>query len=280
MTVELSPTLETPSGKSPDTENFPVGSFLIHADLRPHVHAYYRFARDADDISDNALLEPSEKIRRLDRFAEVLAGRGDDVAAAVALRDSLAQTGISARHGLDLLHAFKQDAVKLRYRNWDELMEYCRYSANPVGRYVLALHSVGETAWPSNDALCSALQVINHIQDCADDYREMDRIYLLQEDFEACAASTAMLAAAKASAPLRKVIDLLLERTRPLLAEAKALPKNVPDIRLKLETSIIVVLAEDLVRLLAKRDPLSENVKLSRSAILWAVCKGVVRAFF
>ena len=79
---------------------------------------------------------------------------------------------------LDLLEAFRRDVTKLRYADWDELMDYCRYSATPVGRFVLDVHGESAPTWPANDALCAALQVINHLQDCAKDYREIDRVYL------------------------------------------------------------------------------------------------------
>ena len=174
-----SPALETPSGKGRGDENFPVGSFLIRKDVRPHVHAFYRFARTADDIADNPALTADDKLRRLDRMGEILEGAtGDDSPAASAMRASLAETGTTAQHCHDVLRAFRLDATKLRYKDWDDLMEYCRYSASPVGRQLLDLHSENRDTWPPSDALCSALQVLNHLQDCADDYRALDRIYL------------------------------------------------------------------------------------------------------
>src|SRR5262249_34992717 len=153
-----------------------VGSFLIRRDLRAHVHAFYRFARNADDIADSPILAASDKLRRLDRMAAVLDGApGDDAPVATAMRASLAETGGTAQHCHAVLHAFRQDAVKLRYRDWDDLMEYCRYSAAPVGRQLLDLHGESRDTWPASDALCSALQVLNHLQDCADDHRNLDR---------------------------------------------------------------------------------------------------------
>lgn len=273
--------IETPSGKNQNTENFPVGSFLIRPDLRPHVHAYYAFARGSDDIADNPLMDPDEKIRRLTRFEEILLGGvGYDVPSASLLRESLAVTKVSPQHACDLIRAFKQDAVKRRYTSWDELLDYCRYSASPVGRYVLALHGVGEEAWPANDALCTALQIINHIQDCADDYREMDRVYIPQDMLALHGASTGDLARAALAPALRQTLDDMLALTEPLVVAARALPRHVPDIRLKMETSIIVVLAEVLVKMLKKRDPLSQNVKLSKPTLLGCCLTGVVRAFF
>src|SRR6185437_13774131 len=179
MTAVAASSLETPSGKGRGDENFPVGSFLIRRDLRAHVHAFYRFARIADDIADNPALAADDKVRRLDRMAEVLEGApGDDSPAAAQMRASLAATGVTAQHCHDVLRAFRLDATKLRYADWGELMEYCRYSASPVGRQLLDLHGESRDTWVASDALCSALQVLNHLQDCAQDHRELDRVYV------------------------------------------------------------------------------------------------------
>src|SRR5258705_11924067 len=102
--------VETPSGKWRSSENFPVGSFLIRRELRVHVHAFYRFARNADDIADNPALTPDDKIRRLDRMTEILDGAPDDDSpAATAMRQSMIETPVSARHCHDVLHAFRYD---------------------------------------------------------------------------------------------------------------------------------------------------------------------------
>ncbi len=272
--------IETPSGKNSHSENFPVGSILIRSDLRKHVHAYYIFARAADDISDNPLLEPKEKIARLTHLGAALLDESvNDVPSAVPLRESLKATGVSPQHSLDLLTAFKQDAVKLRYANWNELMDYCRYSASPVGRHVLALHGIGKEAWPSNDALCSALQVINHIQDCADDYRELDRVYIPLDIMLAEGCSPDDLSRERSEPGLRATLNHMLDKLDPMLATARDLPRNVPDSRLKMETSIICVLAERLVRLLRKRDPLCDNVKLGKTAKASAALTGIFRAY-
>jgi squalene synthase HpnC len=280
MTALSTASVETPSGKNAHTENFPVGSFLIRPDLRRHVHAFYLFARAADDISDNPLLEPQDKIARLDRFAATLLRQGGgDVASVIPLRDSLQETGITPQHSLDLLTAFKRDAVQLRYRDWDDLLDYCRYSASPVGRQVLALHGIGEAAWPANDALCTALQIINHIQDCADDYRELDRVYIPLDMLAAHGANPADLAREKAPDGLRRTLQAMLDLTEPLVRQGWGLPRAVPDVRLKLETAVISALAERLVRLLRKRDPLCDNVKLSKPAIAVAAFSGMIRAW-
>ena len=269
----------TASGKNRDTENFPVGSFLIRASLRPHVHAFYNFARAADDISDHPLLEPQDKITRLDQFATTLLGKDDLIPSSVSLRQSLKETGVSPQHSLDLLTAFKRDATQLRYRDWEDLIDYCNYSAAPVGRHVLALHGIGEGAWKSNDALCNALQIINHIQDCADDYAELNRVYLPQDMLQKHGADITDLDHEKAPPALRAVLLEMCEKMHPMLIEARCFPSQVPAKRLRAEVSVIGVLAERLVALLKKRDPLCENVKLDKIQILCATTLGVVRAF-
>lgn len=280
--MSLSTTVpDTDSGKNRNTENFPVGSFLIRPDLRPHVHAFYNFAREADDISDHPLLEPQEKIRRLNRFSAVLLDdKANDVPSAVALRKSLQETRVPSQHSLDIITAFKRDATQLRYVSWEDLLDYCRYSASPVGRHVLALHGIGEIAWPANDALCSALQIINHIQDCADDYRELDRVYLPQDILTAHGGITAELSRVKSSHGLKTTIDIMLDKLESMMSQAHKLPSQVQDWRLKAETSVICNLADRLIKLLRQRDPLYDAVKLNKISVIGATITGIGRAWF
>ncbi len=272
-------TLETPSGKNIAYENFPVGSFLIRADLRPHVHAFYRFARGADDIADNPKLEAAEKLRRLNLMAAILTGAVDDRSpAAAAMRADLAACRIGPQNCLDLLTAFKWDATKLRYADWSELMEYCRYSAMPVGRQVLDLHRAPKAAYAPSDALCAALQVLNHLQDCAEDYRTLDRVYVPQADLAACGASVAELGAARSSAGLRRTFERMLDRVDELLVEGRDLPRHAGDARLRRETMVIVTVAERLGAMLRRRDPLQQRVQFSKPGFAWSALIGVWRA--
>lgn len=248
-------------------ENFPVGSWLIRKDLRRHVHAFYTFARTADDISDNPALTPEDKIARLDRFAAALEEPHDDTIPCVtALRNSLAETGTSPRHSLDLLTAFKRDAMQSRYRDWADLLDYCRYSAAPVGRHVLALHGIGESAWLANDALCAVLQIINHMQDCGKDYAVMDRVYIPLDMLAARGGQVEDLALPAAPPPLRDTLLDMVTAMQPMLDRAKLLPTLIDDWRLSAETAVIYALAVELVRVLQQRDPLCEDVHLGKLA--------------
>ena len=272
--------VETPSGKWRSGENFPVGSWLIRRGLRPHVHAFYRFARNADDIADNPALAPAVKLRRLDRMAAVLDGApGDDTPAAAAMRVSLLATGVTAQHCHDVLHAFRQDAEKRRYRDWAELMDYCRYSAAPVGRQLLDLHGETGTAWPPSDALCAALQVLNHLQDCVADYRRLDRVYLPLADLAAAGIGVEALADGTASPALRQVLDILLDRTAALVAAARGLPPVVAATGLRCECAVIVELAARLVGRLRRGDPLAGRVGLAKSDFSAAFVRGVARGW-
>ncbi|MGQ0444520.1 MAG: squalene synthase HpnC [Beijerinckiaceae bacterium] len=267
----MTPDLPIKQSKTHRGENFPVASMLIAPKHRATILAYYRFARGADDVADSPSLGPDAKLAGLDLFEATLTGRSEAVEAALPLRHALAKRDLSPRHALDLLRAFRMDAVKHRYANWSELMEYCAFSAAPVGRFVLDVHGESETTWPASDALCTALQIINHLQDCGADYRNHDRVYVPQDALAAQGLRPDALAAAKASPELRAVLQGVARRTAPLVALGRCLPAQVRDFRLCLETAVIARLASKLNALLLERDPLSEPVHLTKSgALAWS----------
>lgn len=274
----LSAGVETPSGKGAGDENFPVGSFLIARRLRPHVAAYYAFARAIDDIADNPKLNPSEKLERLDAMDAALCGESRDPALAKArrLRASLLETGVDFAHARDLVSAFRQDAVKGRYASWDELMDYCNRSASPVGRFLLELHGESRKGFASSDALCNALQVINHLQDCAQDYLNLDRVYLPGDWLAEAGETVEALSRDHASPGLRQVIDRCLDRTRHLLKDADRLPASLNSRRLAMESAVIVKIAWRLTDELSRRDPVAERVELTKPQFLWCGLRGAV----
>jgi len=256
------------SGKGHTDENFPVASILIAPQHRPPVMAFYNFARAADDVADNPDAAPERKLALLETMRATLVGDSDADPNALALRRVQIERGLSAQHGLDLLEAFRRDVTKLRYADWDDLMDYCRYSAAPVGRFVLDVHGESRAAWPANDALCAALQVINHLQDCAKDYRDLDRVYLPESELAAAGVGLEALRAPKASPALRQVIADLAGLTGVLLDQARPLAGQVRDGRLALEIAVIQRMAESLNAGLRRRDPLSERVHHSKPEVL------------
>lgn len=271
-------TLETPSGKWSGDENFPVGSWLLPARLRPHIAAYYAIARTTDDIADNPDLSPEEKLRRLDAFEAAVKGEtaGEPVPdSAKRMRESLAETGLGPCHVIDIIAAFKQDATKLRYTDWNDLMGYCMLSASPVGRYVLDLHGENRSTWEASDPLCNALQVLNHLQDCQDDYRALDRVYLPEPWLQEAGIGVEALDADRSSDALRSVLDRLLDGVDDLMVKARQLPGVVGNRRLSMETAIIVRLADRLRVLLRVDDPLASRVALSRWDFVRAGIGGV-----
>ena len=256
---------ELRSGKGHRDENFPVASRLIHPRHRDVILAFYRFARTADDIADHATARPDEKLRLLEEMRRTVLGETDAEPTAVALRAIMAARSISPQHAVDLLVAFSRDVTKLRYGDWDQLMDYCRYSAMPVGRFVLDVHGEERSTWPASDALCSALQVVNHLQDCGKDYRDLDRVYIPLDILAASGTGPEALGEARASAALRRAIAAVAKRNASLLTRAKPFAGQIRDFRLALEVGVIQRLAEDLNRRLLGRDPLSERVHHRKS---------------
>jgi len=251
------------SGKTHRDENFPVASWIIHPRHRALILAFYNFVRTADDIADHATLAAEEKLRLLDLLEAELLGKGDTQPEAVKLRQALAGRSMPPRHALDVLIAFRMDVTKLRYENWDEVIHYCRYSAMPVGRFMLDVHGESASTWAASDALCAGLQINNHLQDCARDFGDLNRVYLPRDALAAAGASVEELGAGRASAGLLQCLHTLAARTETLLNESKPLAAEVKDFRLGLEISVIQALADKIVSMLKVRDPLTERVHLS-----------------
>jgi len=263
------------SGKTHRDENFPVASWIIHPRHRALILAFYNFVRTADDIADHATLAARDKLDYLDLLEAELLGRGDSQPEAVNLRRALAERSMAPRHALDVLVAFRMDVTKLRYENWDEVIHYCRYSAMPVGRFMLDVHGESTSTWTASDALCAGLQINNHLQDCGKDFRDLNRVYLPRDALAAAGASVEELGQERAPAPLLQCLHALAVRTETLLNESKSLSGEVKDFRLGLEISVIQAFADKIVGLLKVRDPLSQTVHLGGSELLMYSVGGV-----
>ena len=259
------------SGRAPTrtagSENFPVGSLLIAPRLRSLVLRFYDAARAADDIADDPALSGAEKLKLLDRFQAALNGDVDTIDNAAASRAHRALDTTSLGYLRQLLQAFRHDARHPRCADWDALTAYCADSANPVGRFLLDLHGEEATGYPPSDALCTALQVLNHLQDCGEDYRTLGRIYLPSDWMAEQGVAESDLAAARASAGLRRVLDRCLDEIDILLETAASLPMRLRSAGLAMEAAAILALAECLAVRLKRRDPLAERVQLSRAGM-------------
>jgi squalene synthase HpnC len=268
---------EALSGKTHGDENFPVASWLLSERHRGPILAFYRFARAADDVADNPTLPPEWKLALLDALDAALRGRGTPLPEAEPLRLALDEHDLKPTHALDLLDAFRQDVRKKRYANWGELMDYCRLSAAPVGRFVLDVHGEDQTTWPASDALCAALQVNNHLQDCALDYRRLDRVYLPLDILAAHGATIEMLDAPRASPALRGAIAEIARRAGGLIDLGESLIPAIKDVRLGAEIAAIHSLARRLARDLESRDPVGERVQFGKAGFALVGGMGALR---
>lgn len=258
------------SGKGQKDENFPVASLLLRPEQRRPVVAFYRFARAADDIADNK--EATADTKR-DLLARMRAGLdGDGAPEAMELRETMAAGGIDPVHAHELLDAFVRDISVKRYQNFDELIAYCRLSAMPVGRYVLDVHGESREIWPVSDALCSALQIVNHLQDCGKDYRQLDRVYIPLDT----GVKVEDLGGTHATPELRIILGGLVKRTRDLLDQSAGFSALIRDRRLAAEVAVIQRLATSLCDRLETHDPLSERVHHTKmKAALLSICAAV-----
>ncbi|MBL8834600.1 MAG: squalene synthase HpnC [Alphaproteobacteria bacterium] len=271
-----------PPNRTATTENFPVGSWLLPAPLRPTVAVFYRLARAADDIADSATLDAETKTARLKAIDAALvsgAAEGDapELAYALDLKRHFEERGLSVEHSRHLLQAFMADAVNRPCRSWSDLLAYCRYSANPVGRFLLELHGESRDTWPASDALCTSLQILNHLQDCKDDYAKLTRLYVPLDWLTQAGLTPRALLAAAATPPLRAVLDRVLDGVDQLNQRAAALPRGVANRGLRMESAVIVSVAQRLAAKLRRGDPIAGRVALSKWEKAGALIVGVAR---
>ncbi len=257
------------SGRHAGNENFPVASRLLPAAVRGHVMAFYTFARTADDIADAPDISSADKVEALQRLGAQLES-GEGVPGA-ALRQSLQATKVSPAHAQDLLKAFLRDATKPTTDDWADLMDYCALSAAPVGRYLIDLMGgvEGDNYAPS-DALCAALQILNHIQDVKDDYVGLGRIYVPADWMVEAGVTPNDLALGAATPALRAVLNRMLDGVDDLLMQAKPLPGAIKSKALAREAGGILAIAWRLSKSLRVKDPLAQRVELSKpQAAMW-----------
>ncbi|PKO26252.1 MAG: squalene synthase HpnC [Betaproteobacteria bacterium HGW-Betaproteobacteria-8] len=236
-------------------ENFPVASALLPMRLRQPIGMIYSFARQADDFADEGDLLPDERLALLDGFRQELDRihdkTGPEIAFFVSLQDTINQHQLPLQPFYDLLDAFSQDVTKSRYADFGEVMDYCRRSANPIGR--LLLHLYGK-ATPRNigmsDAICSSLQIINFLQDVAIDYKK-DRIYFPQDEMRKYRIDESQIADGRTDGTWRLFMEFEIKRARNLLQAGAPLGLVLPG-RIGLEMRTIIAGGERILQKLHK----------------------------
>jgi len=242
-------------------ENFPVASWILPGRMRLPTAAIYAFARQADDIADEGNLTDQQRIDELDTLSQkiesVYAGEKVDDPVFIALADCIQKFSLPKEYFLDLIDAFKQDVTKKRYEDFAELMQYCRRSANPVGR--LMLHLYGQTDRKSlgqSDAICSALQLINFYQDLSQDYNELDRIYIPKDEIRASFVNETYFKNSRTDGPMILLMRKQYERAHKLLQGGAPLGKTLKG-RFGFEIRLIIAGGS---RVLLKLDKQTDDV--------------------
>jgi squalene synthase HpnC len=253
-------------------ENFPVASFLLPRHLRPAVLAIYRFARSADDAADEGDAAPAMRLKALDAFVRDLDAieAGDPPPAWADLAAAIARHGLPVQLLRDLLSAFRQDVTTLRYPHYADLLDYCRRSANPIGRLLMHLYdAASDDNLERSDAICTALQLINFWQDVAIDWR-IGRVYLPQEDLARFGVDESQIARQVCDGNWRALIAFETDRTRALLESGRPLTSRLPW-RLALELSGVLAGGHRILDgiVAAEGDVFRHRPKLSRGD--WAM---------
>ena len=257
-----------PPSRGPDSENFPTASLLLAKPVRAKVLAFYRVVRLADDIADAPDLPADEKLRRLDALEAAL----DDPATLIPEAAALRATGAGIAEARNMLSAFRQDATQRRYPDWQALLDYCDRSANPVGRFLLAVHGERADAAPAADALCTALQILNHLQDLAPDRERLGRIYLPEPWLALAGGEARFFADADARRP---VLDAALDRCEALLDAAASLPPSLASARLRIQSAMTLALARRLLARLRAADPIATRVALTKPDFALALARAL-----
>lgn len=231
-------------------ENFPVASRLLPRQTRSAIAVIYAFARQADDIADEGNTDNTVRLQLLaqysDRLGQIAAGNIPDDPVFIALADVIRLHQLPLELFHDLLSAFRQDVTKKRYADFDEVLNYCCRSANPVGRLLLHLHGeASEQNLRQSDQICSALQLINFMQDLEQDYRENNRIYLPLDEMRQFGVNEDDIATQNNSRELQRLVDYQLERIAKMMKDGAGLGANLKglfglEIRLIIEAGMAV----------------------------------------
>ncbi|WP_132971889.1 squalene synthase HpnC [Thiogranum longum] len=264
-------------------ENFPVASFLLPRRLRDPVAAIYAFARRADDIADEGDADEAERLLQLEEMGQALQlieqGTPPPQPLYTALADTIENHALPVALFQDLLSAFRQDVTRKRYANFGELMDYCRRSANPVGRLLLHLNrQVDERKFARSDAICSALQLINFLQDIHQDYQENDRIYLPQDEMQRFSVTEDTIRDRRNSFELKELIRFQVRRADKLLRAGSPLGQQLGG-RFGLELRTIILGGARVLEKLYAQDDVFARPRLDRKERIGILFSAIRQGF-
>ena len=268
------------SGKSYSDENFPVASFLMTKKIRSIVRVFYFFARMADDIADHQTLSSNQKKNILLFFDNAISkSKKTNNKILDKMIAKFKELPSGKKYSRNLLKAFMMDASNKKYKNWNDLLYYCKFSANPVGRFVIDAVNERkniEKIYEASDSLCTALQIINHIQDCKKDFKELNRVYIPESFFKKYSLDKKILRKSKSIENFERLKIEIVDNVLLSLRKTKLGLRKIQSWRLRKETLIILNIAKRLCNLLKRNDPLKKKIKLSRIDLIFCFFKGIM----
>ena len=268
------------SGKSYSDENFPVASFLMTKKIRSIVRVFYFFARMADDIADHQKLSSNQKKKILFFFDNAISkSKKTNNKILDKMIAKFKELPSGKKYSRNLLKAFMMDASNKKYKNWNDLLYYCKFSANPVGRFVIDAVNERkniEKIYEASDSLCTALQIINHIQDCKKDFKELNRVYIPESFFKKYSVDKKILRKSKSGENFERLKIEIVDNVLVSLRKTKLGLREIQSWRLRKETLIILNIAKRLCNLLKINDPLEKQIKLSRIDFIFCFFKGIM----
>ena len=268
------------SGKSYYDENFPVASFLMKKKIRSVVRVFYFFARMADDIADHQKLSSNQKKKILLFFDNAISkSKKTNNKVLDKMIAKFKELPSGKKYSRNLLKAFMMDASNKKYKNWNDLLYYCKFSANPVGRFVIDAVNERkniEKIYEASDSLCTALQIINHIQDCKKDFKELNRVYIPESFFKKYSLDKKTLRKSKSIENFERLKIEIVDNVLVSLRKTKLGLREIQSWRLRKETLIILNIAKRLCNLLKINDPLEKQIKLSRIDFIFCFFKGIM----
>ena len=266
--------------KSKHRENFPVGLF-VSSKLKNLVKSYYDVARFTDDIVDNPNISSKDKLAKLENISKAFLNPngGADIMSVRRLGKLFVANNLDASLFMDLLVAFERDVNNKPIRIWEELIDYCRYSASPVGRFMLAIHDENPSAYMPAETLCVMLQIIDHLCDIKQDLSLLKRIYIPQDMLKRYNVNVNDLGLSYTTPEIASMLSEISSKLANMQADTAVLPSLVGNFLLRFEICVILSLTNSMIQKIKKTDILQKAPKLGfltwAKAIIWGLAKAI-----